>query len=149
MLAGGLQDRGIRPSFLAVSDGDQGKEVKNDSGEEQQSAQSCKHEKRQRSLPRQAECFHQQAKNKEYAGELRDVLEIDGTISHQKACELEDVIWAHMDNVSHLRPDRLSQLGLFYAGNILRQSDPLALTQLIILYHVVNKMHEAASEETL
>ena len=85
----------------------------------------------------------------EYAGDLRDVLEIDGTISHQKACELEDVIWAHMDNVSHLRPDRLSQLGLFYAGNILRQSDPLALTQLIILYHVVNKMHEAASEETL
>src|SRR5205809_6650597 len=70
MLAGGLQDRGIRPSFLAVSDGDQGKEVKNDSREEQQSAQSCKHEKRQRSLPRQAECFHQQAKNKEYAGEL-------------------------------------------------------------------------------
>jgi phosphoribulokinase len=85
----------------------------------------------------------------EYAGELRDVLEIDGTISHQKACELEDVIWAHMDNVSHLRPDCLGQLGLFYAGNILRQSDPLALTQLIILYHVVNKMREAASEETL
>jgi len=85
----------------------------------------------------------------EYAGEPRDVLEIDGTISHQKACELEDVIWAHMDNVSHLRPDRLSQLGLFYAGNILRQSDPLALTQLIILYHVVNKMHEAAFGETL
>jgi phosphoribulokinase len=85
----------------------------------------------------------------EYAGELRDVLEIDGTISHQKACELEDVIWAHMDNVSHLRPDCQSQLGLFYAGNILRQSDPLALTQLIILYHVVNKMHEAASEEAL
>jgi len=85
----------------------------------------------------------------EYAGELRDVLEIDGTISHQKASELEDVIWAHMDNVSHLRPDRLSQLGLFFAGNVLRQSDPLALTQLIILYHVVNKMHEAAFGETL
>lgn len=84
-----------------------------------------------------------------YAGELRDVLEIDGTISHQEACELEDVIWAHMDNVSHLRPDRLSQLGLFYTGNILRQSDPLALTQLIILYHVVNKMHEAAPKEAL
>jgi phosphoribulokinase len=54
-----------------------------------------------------------------------------------------------MDNVSHLRPDCQSQLGLFYAGNILRQSDPLALTQLIILYHVVNKMHEAVSEEAL
>jgi phosphoribulokinase len=81
----------------------------------------------------------------EYAGKLRDVLEIDGNISHQKACELEDVIWAHMDNASHLRPDRLSQLGLFYVGNLLRQSDTLALTQLIILYHVVNKMHEMAS----
>jgi phosphoribulokinase len=81
----------------------------------------------------------------EYAGKLRDVLEIDGNISHQKACELEDVIWAHMDNASHLRPERLSQLGLFYVGNLLRQSDTLALTQLIILYHVVNKMHEMAS----
>jgi phosphoribulokinase len=59
---------------------------------------------------------------------------------------LEDVIWAHMDNASHLRPDRLSQLGLFYVGNLLRQSDPLALTQLIVLYHVVNKMHEIASK---
>jgi phosphoribulokinase len=83
----------------------------------------------------------------EYAGKLRDVLEIDGNISHQKACELEDVIWAHMDNASHLRPDRLSQLGLFSVGNLLRQSDTLALTQLIILYHVVNKMHEMASKD--
>jgi phosphoribulokinase len=82
----------------------------------------------------------------EYAGKLRDVLEIDGNISHQKACDLEDVIWAHMDNASHLRPDRLSQLGLFYVGNLLRQSDPLALTQLIVLYHVVNKMHEMTSQ---
>ncbi len=84
----------------------------------------------------------------EYAGKLRDVLEIDGNISHQKACDLEDVIWAHMDNASHLRPDRLSQLGLFYVGNLLCQSDPLALTQLIVLYHVVNKMHEMTSKGT-
>src|SRR5579863_2269878 len=73
-----------------------------------------------------------------YAGRLRDILDIDGNINHQKACELEDCIWAHMENVSHLRPDRLSQLGLFHVGNMLRQSDPLALTQLIILYHVVS-----------
>ena len=82
----------------------------------------------------------------EYAGELRDVLEIDGNISHQKACELEDCIWAHMEEASHLRPERLDQLGLFYVGNILRQSDPLALTQLIILYHVFSKLRELASE---
>ena len=84
-----------------------------------------------------------------YAGELRDVLEIDGDISHQKACELEDCIWAHMRNARHLRPNRLNQLGLFSVGNLLRQSDPLALTQLIILYHVVSKMYELCPERVL
>jgi phosphoribulokinase len=81
-----------------------------------------------------------------YAGKMRDILEIDGNISHQKACELEDCIWAHMEHASHLRPDRLSVLGRFYVGNMLRQSDPLALTQLIILYHAVNKMQEIVVE---
>src|SRR5215467_408447 len=74
----------------------------------------------------------------EYEGTLCDVLEIDGNISHEKACELEDRIWAHMEEASHLRPDRLDFLGLFHVGNELRQSDPLALTQLITLYHVVS-----------
>ena len=82
----------------------------------------------------------------QYAKKMRDVLEIDGDITHQKACELEDCIWAHMENASHLRPDRLSLLGRFYVGNMLRQSDPLALTQLIILYHVVSKMQELTSD---
>jgi len=45
-----------------------------------------------------------------------------------------------------LRPDRLGVLGRFYVGNMLRQSDPLALTQLIILYHAVNKMQEIVVE---
>ncbi|HVB24988.1 MAG TPA: phosphoribulokinase [Ktedonobacteraceae bacterium] len=85
----------------------------------------------------------------EYAGKLRDILDIDGNISHQKACELEDCIWAHMENVSHLRPDLLSQLGLFHVGNMLRQSDPLALTQLIILYHVVSAYKRMTQEEYL
>src|SRR6266702_7185554 len=80
-----------------------------------------------------------------YAGEMRDVLEMDGDITHQEAFELEDCIWAHLENASHLRPDRLSLLGPFYVGNMLRQSDPLALTQLIILYHVVSKMQEMTS----
>ncbi|MFL5627044.1 MAG: phosphoribulokinase [Ktedonobacteraceae bacterium] len=84
-----------------------------------------------------------------YAGDVRDVLEIDGNISHQKACELEDCIWAHMQDVRHLRPDSLNLLGLFHVGNLLRQSDPLALTQLIILYHVVTKMKELAAEAAL
>lgn len=85
----------------------------------------------------------------EYGGVKRDVLEIDGNISHQKALELEDCIWAHMEEASHLRPDRLNLLGRFYVGNILRQSDPLALTQLIILYHVISARNRMQRGESL
>ncbi len=85
----------------------------------------------------------------EYGDVKRDVLEIDGNISHEKACELEDCIWAHMEEASHLRPDRLSLLGRFYVGNMLRQSDPLALTQLIVLYHVVSARNRMASGATI
>ncbi len=81
----------------------------------------------------------------EYEGVKSDVLEIDGDISHEKACELEDCIWAHMEDASHLRPKRLDLLGRFHVGNTLRQSDPLALTQLIILYHVVSKLNDMSS----
>jgi phosphoribulokinase len=84
-----------------------------------------------------------------YDGVSRDVLEIDGCITHQKACELEDCIWAHMEEANHLRPDRLGMLGLFHVGNTLRQSDPLALTQLIVLYHVVSARNRMASGEVL
>ncbi len=84
-----------------------------------------------------------------YQGLMRDVLEIDGTITHQKARELEDRIWLHMQEVSHLRPDRLKDLGCFYVGNIQRQSDPLALTQLIVLYHVMGARHRMEGGESL
>jgi len=83
-----------------------------------------------------------------YRGAMRDVLEIDGTITHQKARELEDRIWFHMQEASHLRPDRLQDLGRFYVGNIQRQSDPLALTQLIILYHVMSARHRMEGGES-
>src|SRR5947209_13386466 len=86
---------------------------------------------------------------KMYQGTMRDVLEIDGNITHQKALELEDRIWFHMQEVSHLRPDRLQDLGCFYVGNIQRQSDPLALTQLIVLYRVMSARHRMEGGESL
>lgn len=85
----------------------------------------------------------------EYNSRPCSVLDIDAEISHAKACELEDCVWAHMAEDSDLRPDRLDQLGLFYIGNELRQSDPLALTQLILLYHVVSARHRLQNGETL
>ncbi|HZU68262.1 MAG TPA: phosphoribulokinase [Ktedonobacteraceae bacterium] len=83
-----------------------------------------------------------------YQGSMRDVLEIDGTITHQKARELEDRIWSHMQEASHLRPDRLQDLGRFYTGNIQRQSDTLALTQLIVLYHVISARQRMERNES-
>ncbi len=80
----------------------------------------------------------------DYAGKRCDVLEIDGTIRHQQARALEDSIWAQMENARHLRPDRL---GLFSVGKTLRQSDTLALTQLILVYNIVSRMHELSSGE--
>lgn len=85
----------------------------------------------------------------EYSGRPCNTLEIDAEITHEKACELEDRIWAHMAEASSLRPARLDQLGLFYIGNELRQSDPLALTQLILLYHVIHARHRIRNGQTL
>lgn len=85
----------------------------------------------------------------EYNNMPCSVLEIDAGISHEKACELEDCIWAHMAEDSDLRPARLDQLGLFSIGNDQRQSDCLALTQLIVLYHVISARHRRQNGETL
>ena len=85
----------------------------------------------------------------EYEHRPCGVLEIDASLSHAKACELEDRIWEHMSEDSDLRPARLDQLGLFYIGSELRQSDPLALTQLIVLYHIVSARHRIQNGQTL
>jgi phosphoribulokinase len=62
------------------------------------------------------------------------VLEIDGTVPAARARELDERIWAHMETHRHLRPD---DIGSYLDGIVERHSDPLALTQLIVAYHVV------------
>ncbi len=68
----------------------------------------------------------------EHPGELE--LCIPGTISPDRAAELEEAIWDRMHFASHLRKQRL---GEFTIGSDLHRSDPLALTQLLLLYHLV------------
>lgn len=68
----------------------------------------------------------------EYPGEQE--LRIPGTISPDQAAELEEAIWDRMHFASHLRKQRL---GEFTIGSDLHRSDPLALTQLLLLYHLV------------
>ena len=68
----------------------------------------------------------------EHDGELE--LRIPGTISAARALELDEAIWDRMHFASHLRTQRL---GEFTVGSDLHRSDALALTQLLLLYHLV------------
>jgi phosphoribulokinase len=68
----------------------------------------------------------------EYSGEQE--LRIPGTISASRAAELEEAIWDRMHFASHLRKQRL---GEFTIGSDLHRSEALALTQLLLLYHLV------------
>lgn len=63
-----------------------------------------------------------------------DFLEIDGNVSRERAAELEDEIWKHLPN---LRPLDADQFGDYTDRGELRHSDPLALTQLLITYHLL------------
>lgn len=61
-------------------------------------------------------------------------LRIPGTISAGRALELEEAIWDRMHFASHLRQQRL---GEFTISSDLHRSEALALTQLLLLYHLV------------
>jgi phosphoribulokinase len=61
-------------------------------------------------------------------------LRILGTTTAGRAVELEEVIWDRMHFASHLRQQRL---GEFTIGSDLYRSEALALTQLLVLYHLV------------
>ena len=64
-------------------------------------------------------------------GKPVDVLEIDGTIPDDHANKIENLLWDLIPEASHLR----SQLGLIDGAKA--QSHPLALTQLLVAYHMV------------
>jgi phosphoribulokinase len=68
----------------------------------------------------------------EHSGEQE--LRIPGTISAGRAIELEEAIWDRMQFASHLRQQRL---GEFTIGSELHRSEALALTQLLLLFHLV------------
>jgi phosphoribulokinase len=68
------------------------------------------------------------------SGRPVDFLEVDGNVSREHAAELEDTIWKHLPD---LRPLSADQFGDYNDGSDLRHSDPLALTQLLITYHLL------------
>lgn len=68
-----------------------------------------------------------------------DILEIDGNVSAKQAHRLASAIWEHMPE---LRPEDESQFGNYFDGRSDQHSHPLALTQLLITYHVLRKYND-------
>jgi phosphoribulokinase len=59
---------------------------------------------------------------------------IPGTIDPARSAAFEEAIWDRLHFASHLRTDRL---GEFTVGTELHRSEPLAVTQLLVLYQLV------------
>ncbi|MGI9385760.1 MAG: phosphoribulokinase [Methyloligellaceae bacterium] len=66
-------------------------------------------------------------------GKPVDVLEINGNITAKRAERIEDLLWNLIPEASHLR-DRVGQIDVANGPNV---SHPLALTQLLVGFHVV------------
>lgn len=68
-----------------------------------------------------------------YEGKPVDVLEIDGDIGDERAEQIEDSLWQLIPEADHLR----TNVGAIENQNGVDVSHPLALTQLLVAYHVV------------
>lgn len=77
-------------------------------------------------------------------GRLIEMLDINGQISPQQTAQLENVIWSHLPDLQHLRPE---EMGHFVNGDRISQSSPLALTQLLITYNMLIAMQELEKDK--
>jgi phosphoribulokinase len=65
-----------------------------------------------------------------------DILEIDGGVSPKHAAMLEQAIWQHLPELAPLAAD---QFGDYADRSETRHSDPLAITQLLLAYHLLRQ----------
>jgi phosphoribulokinase len=65
-----------------------------------------------------------------------DILEIDGNVTPEQARHLERTIWRHLPETEPIPAD---QFGLYQDRGLMRHSDPLALTQLLLTYHLLRE----------
>lgn len=68
------------------------------------------------------------------SGRPVDFLCVDGNVTRDHATKLEKTIWQHLPD---LRPLRADQFGDYNDRSEVRHSDPLALTQLLLTYHLL------------
>lgn len=70
-----------------------------------------------------------------------DVLEIDGNVTADQTAELENAIWQHLPD---LRPLSEDEFGDYQDQAEMRHSPPLALTQLLLVYHLLRQYNNVA-----
>ena len=68
-----------------------------------------------------------------------DFLDVNGRVTREQSTKLEEAIWQHLPD---LRPLRADQFGDYNDRNEVRHSDPLAITQLLLTYHLL-RAHSA------
>jgi hypothetical protein len=68
------------------------------------------------------------------SGRPVDFLYVNGNVTRDHATKLEKTIWQHLPD---LRPLRADQFGDYNDHSEIRHSDPLALTQLLLTYHLL------------
>jgi phosphoribulokinase len=72
-------------------------------------------------------------------GRLTEKLHISGQIGNDRTAQIEDIIWGHLPDLQHLRPE---EMGQYQDGSQNSRSNSLALTQLLITYHMLVAMQE-------
>ena len=70
------------------------------------------------------------------SGRPVDILEIDGSVTPEQSAYLEDTIWRHLPGID---PIPSNQFGAYQDRGETRHSDPLALTQLLLTYHLLRE----------
>ena len=65
-----------------------------------------------------------------------DILEIDGSVTPEHSAYLEETIWRHLPGV---RPIPADQFGTYQDRGETRHSDPLALSQLLLTFHLLRE----------
>ncbi len=71
-----------------------------------------------------------------------DFLNIDGNVNSEHAKQLENAIWQHLPDLLPIRDD---QFGDYLDRTETRHSHPLALTQLLIAYHLLRKYKDLSN----
>lgn len=71
-----------------------------------------------------------------------DFLEIDGNVTGAHAEELEEVIWQHLPDLQPLRED---MFGEYQDRTEVKHSHPLALTQLLLTYHLLRQYQDLSA----